>query len=355
MPKYDKLFLIGVSDVRFYSDAQLSNLVAVSKTDTNTTIEVTNSSQDINGGKGNKLLYRFFTTGMVNLTFTDTVFNLNTIGQNLGESVAMGFNTRHSENVTLVGYNGTLTGTPVGINGGNVLVYYSYNGKEYLSPVPANNKQFTIGVADQLEIPSGATICASYYATNNAAEYVTIPAQIIPNTVYCVMDADLCTSETGDGLVGKCTIVIPRMQFSGTQTINMTSDGYATQDLTGTALAWTPAGNSNACASSEIYGYIIQEINDTNWYDGVKALIVPAITMGKSSTAPLNVWAFNGATSWLLTAGQMAGLTITPTGTGITYANGIITTTASATSGSIAVAITSKPAITDTATITVTA
>ena len=75
-------FLVGVADVWLYADAQCTSLIATAKTMTNNTIDVTNTSVDIQGGKGNKLLKRFFTSAMANVTLTDTRFNLGMMAAN---------------------------------------------------------------------------------------------------------------------------------------------------------------------------------------------------------------------------------------------------------------------------------
>ena len=296
-------FLIGVADVWLYADAQCTSLIATAKTMTNNTIDVTNTSVDIQGGKGNKLLKRFFTSAMANVTLTDTRFDLSTMAANWGQSIAPSFTTRKQEAVTLNSSTGTITGTPVGVNGGSPLVYIEYNGETMATGLPVSNKTFTI--PSSWNIPVDSKVCASYFAVNTNAKYITIPANIIPKTVYAVFEANLASSEAGEGVIGRATIIIPSLQLSGNQSISLTSDGYATQDLSGTALAFTPIDNQNPCLNEDIYGYIVEEIYDTNWWDETVALIVPNIRGVASTDYPVVIYNFNGQYSYVLSDEQV--------------------------------------------------
>lgn len=296
-------FLIGVADVRLYADAQCTSLIATAKTMTNNTIDVTNTSVDIQGGKGNKLLKRFFTSAMANVTLTDTRFDLSTMAANWGQSIAPSFTTRKQEAVTLDGRKGTVTGTPVGVNGGLPLVYIEYDGETMATGLPLTFNTFT--VPSYWAIPDHAKVCVSYFAVNTNAKYITIPANIMPKTVYAVFEANLASSEAGEGVIGRATIIIPSLQLSGNQSISLTSDGYSTQNLSGTALAYTPTDSQNPCLNEDIYGYIVEEIYDTNWWDETVALILPDIRGAANTDYPVVIYNFNGQYSYALSDEQI--------------------------------------------------
>lgn len=332
-------FLIGVADVWLYADAQCTSLIATAKTMTNNTIDVTNTSVDIQGGKGNKLLKRFFTSAMANVTLTDTRFNLGMMAANWGEEVMSTFSTRKQEAVTLNGYKGTLTGTPVGVNGGSAIAYIEYNGEvNQKSIIVGSNKEFTIDAS--YGIPQNAKVCVSYFAVNADAKYVTIPAEIAPKVVYAVFEANLASNEAGEGIIGRATIIIPSLQLSGNQSISLTADGYSTQDLSGTALAFTPMDADNPCANQDIYGYVIEEIYGNNWYDEVKALIVQDMNAASGVSVPLVVYAFNGEYSFPLSDAQLDSDKLTITGgASVTYTKATHTVSATAT-GKVTVKLT---------------
>lgn len=347
-------YLIGVADVYLYANAQCTSLIATAKTMTNNTVEVTNTAVDIQGGKGNKLQKRFFTSAMANVTLTDTRFDLGMMSANWGVDVMSTFSTHKSEAVTLNGYNGTLTGIPVGVNGGSAVAYIEYNGEiNQKSIVVGSNKTFTIDAS--YGIPQNAKVCVSYFEMNANAQYITIPAQIAPKVVYAVLEADLASNEAGEGVIGRATIIIPSLQLSGNQSISLTADGYSTQDLSGTALAFTPTDANNPCANQDIYGWVVEEVYGSDWTEDVKALIVQDMNASASQSVPLVVYAFNGTYSFPLSNIQLDNSKLAITGgSGVTYTKATHSVSAT-TTGKVTVKLTkaSGAVIQDEGTITI--
>lgn len=349
-----KKFLIGVADVRLYADEQCTSLVASSKTMLNNTVDITNSAVDIQGGKGNKLQKRFFTSAMMNLTLTDCRFDLGMIAANVGSEIASSFTVRKEMNVTLNNYVGTLTGvTPVGVNGGAAVGYVEYDGEifgEGIALATAGDN-YTITVPQSWGIPANASVCVSFNAIDDSARYITVPANIIPKVVYAVLEADLASDEAGEGVIGRATVVVPRLQLSGTQSLALTSDGYAQQEITGSALAFTPSGTAQPCGSKEIYGYIVEELKNATWYSDVKALIVSDLKGASGDAIPVVVYAFNGQYSFLLTSKQLDDLTVTGSD-GVTYTKATHTVSATK-AGTITAKVTSKPELVGVGNITI--
>ena len=86
----EKLFMVSVADYYMYDNDQ--NLLAAGKTLSESTMELTVNSTDVRGGKGAPLQYIYFNSPDMNITLTDTQFNLPFISLSTGEAIANGAN-----------------------------------------------------------------------------------------------------------------------------------------------------------------------------------------------------------------------------------------------------------------------
>ena len=76
-----KAFLANVMDAYVYSQNQL---LFTSKALTDSSISIGVTAEEIRGGKGNKLIGRFFHDSTFGLTLQDALFNLEYIAHNVG-------------------------------------------------------------------------------------------------------------------------------------------------------------------------------------------------------------------------------------------------------------------------------
>lgn len=352
-------FIVGVADVRLYDGDD--NLIAVSKTMLNTSMEISTGSTEISGGKRNKLLNVYYHSGRLNLTLEDTVFNMEWIKYNVGGELTeavVPYNIATTSNL-VAGANSLPSGAknPVAFNGSDVAkIYVGQNAYDY----DANAGTFTVPETDE---NIGKKVCLEYYVYDASAESYTIPAAIMPQRVRAILSVDIAANRQGEGVIGQFVIEIPVLQLSGAQTINMTSDGYSTTPLSGMALAYTPVANdTDPCQNKDIYAITTKQIYGANWYDNVVGLAViggnVSLEQGASENIEIVAITKDGQTKAVV----WEGLTITiPSGSGLTLPNtgantGKLSAAVDATAGDyvIAIAITGKPSVTTDFTVTVT-
>jgi hypothetical protein len=286
-----KRFLVGVADIYGYNKAT-NELIFASKTMLDTAIEISTGNTEISGGQGNTLQYVYFHSGRLNLTLTETQFNLGMIASNVGSAVTTGASVWLEENVTLgVGGTGTVSKTPLKTPDSTSPIYGWVTVGDTSTRVQFAGSNFTLAGGT-----NGQAVCVRYYATNTSAKQVVIPSNFVPANIRLVMDCQIASSDTsslaGSSIIGRIQFEIGSAQLSGSQSITMTSDGVSQTPLSAMALADTSA--NYGCVGGGIYGKITEIIDNAYWYDSVVALaIVPdpvAISAG-TPTQQLTIWA----------------------------------------------------------------
>lgn len=320
-----KKYLVGVGTVRAFEG---NNLIFVGKTLIESSMEISVSSTDIRGGLSNALLGQYFHDSALSLTITDAQFNLPMIAKNVGTSVSVGGDIFKTESITLNGKNGTVTGTPVAVDGAKAYVYTEYDGEPYSLAV--TGKTFSI---DGTPIPEGASLCVAYLYHNINTSSIIIPSNIVPSRLHIYVTVNLTGDVVnGKGFIGTETIEIPIFQLSGSQTISMSADGVSNTNLSGNAIAFFEGGET--CEGGGHYAKITEEIYNTNWYDGVTALAISGgdFSMAKSdSPVTLRVYAVAGGNSFLVDNSQLT-FTSSKAATATVGANtGIVTPVAAGT------------------------
>jgi hypothetical protein len=343
----EKLFMVSVADYYMYDGDQ--NLLAAGKTLSESTMELTVNSTDVRGGKGAPLQYIYFNSPDMNITLTDTQFNLPFISLSTGEAIANGANVWTEENITLsAGLVGTVVGTPAGFLGSATKYAWVTHADGSIERLAFTGQTFTSATGT-----SGEVVCARFYETDAAAKEVTIPANIIPSIVTLVLDAQLASSDESTNIVGSVQIVMPKVQLTGGFSLTMTMDGVSTTPLTARALSYTPVGVAG-CANADVFGYIKQIRLATNWYDDVYALAIEnsEITLTHPATRQLVIKALHSTGS--PSTPPMSGLTFASStvGTATVSSGGLITTVAAGDTV-ISVAITAKATVDAFADVTV--
>ena len=343
----EKLFLPSVADFRMYDSNQ--NLLAVGKTLTESTLEMSVASADVRGGKGNPLQYVYYHTPELAITLTDAQFNLPFLALTMGSSVVTGSDVWTEETVTLAGGGaGTVVGTPVDFLGAVTKYGWALLEDGTTQRVTFTGSNFTVSGGTL-----GDVVCVKYVYTNAAAKEVTIPANVLPSNVILVLDALLASSDDSANVVGSIQFEIPRCQLSGNFTLSMTADGVSTTPLTARALSYTPVG-ATGCANADVFGYIKQIRLTANWYDDVIALaFAPAeIDLTHPDTFQTQVMAIPQFGSAFVAPFADLTLASSVVGTATINAAGLITTVAAG-STVVSATITAKTSIDAFADVTV--
>lgn len=294
-------------------------LVASANTLIDSGITIGLSFEDIRAGQGNKLYGRYAHTSTFDLKLTDAMFNLEYLAMNTGSDISLGGDVMVDEELTSTANKIKLSQTAVAISGSKVYAYAKKSGTDNVYD------KYAVSEANEIEVPVDGTYCIRYMYTNDLASKMIVNANFIPKTLTLILEANLysggsCDIETST-LAGKVTIKVPRFMLNGSQELSLTASGVANTAIEGTALASGCAG----CSGDGVYAEIIQVMANRTLENGFTGIVVEDAVReaSKGDKLELNVYACPvDAAPIKLTNDQ---ITVAATGTGYTYANGIVT------------------------------
>jgi hypothetical protein len=300
-----KRFLTSVANAYLYDDNDV--LLVTGKTLLDSSIETTLGNADIRAGRGNQLQYIYYHTAEMSITITDAQWNLDFLAQTVGNSISHTPNIWKEETITLTsGGGGTVSSQPLVISG---TVLYGW-----VTQHSGTVERVTFGAGTKVFPTSGGAendeVCIRYYTADSAQHSITINANMIPNIVRLVLEAQLNSSDSTTNLIGSVQIEIPKAALTGAFSIKMTPDGVASTPLTARALA-NEDSTSTACDHNPFYATITEIITSTLWWSDVIALSIEGGDFGlvHPLTKQLHIWAI-----------PSTGLPFLVADTGITYA-----------------------------------
>lgn len=326
------VFIAGVGNATLFDGERL---VASANTLIDSGITIGLSFEDIRAGQGNKLYGRYAHTSTFDLKLTDAMFNLEYLAMNTGSDISLGGDVMVDEELTSTTKKIKLSQTAVAISGSKVYAYAKKSGTDNVYD------KYAVSETNEIEVPVDGTYCIRYMYTNDLASKMTVKANFIPKTLTLILEANLysggsCDIETST-LAGKVTIKVPRFMLNGSQELSLTASGVANTAIEGTALASGCAG----CSGDGVYAEIIQVMANRTVENGFTGIVVEdsVRTASKGDKLELNVYACPvDAAPIKLNNDQF---TVAATGTGYTYANGIVTIAEDAT-GTVTVEVTAK-------------
>lgn len=335
-------FAAGVADVTVFAGDQI---LMTAKTLIQSSISIGSSAEEIRGGSGNKLFGKYYHTSTFDISLEDVMFKLEYFAFNTGSAIAQGGDVFTKEQITITDNTGTITGTPA--------VYENYGTIGWVS-IPGTDDvpekvTFTNGTFDYTA-PNGTVVCVSYMSKNMSSRHITINSAFVPSEVKLVMSLNLFRAGANVGgnninassRSGRVEIVVPRFQFSGTQEFSMTSSGYSTSPINGSALDVQSAD----CEEGGYYAIITEILDSATWYENVHALALNSqeidltVTEGKDHTFQMVVYALpkngsnfpaplGGEDGVVLTVAEASIASVSSTGlvTGLASGNTTITAT----------------------------
>lgn len=284
MANNTKNFLVSTADFAlYYNDI----LACTGTTNLNTSVEVSMQEQNVNAGKGNKLVYSFKYGRELNVTLEAANWDVRYIAANTGSKIAEGLTDVYKlgECVQLTNGIGMLSTTPIKdvaieLPGGDIITITPSKG----SPTTVDLTVF--GLKDE-------SVKATYQY-NRVAKSITIDADTAPNVFKLVLDADKHNNKLGK--VGSIQIIIPSYQPSGNFTMNFTPDGVASTNIDGKALA---VEGDKCSDGSAVYAYV-KEFDDTASAVSVTEIAATPATINldhsdTSTTATISVIGLKGA------------------------------------------------------------
>lgn len=217
-----KNFLVSTADFALFSNEMLACTGTVNL---NTSIEVTMQEQNINAGKGNKLVYSYKYGREMNITLEAANWDLRYLAVNLGKDINIQLDDAYDiyKCVTINDGIGVLPNTPIG----NVDVEISADNA--INVIPEGN------VIDlkPYGIESGTVNVT--YKFKELSQSIVIDAETSPKVYKLVMTADKHNNKLGK--VGTVEIEVPSFQPSGNFNIEFTPDGVSSTSIEGKALA----------------------------------------------------------------------------------------------------------------------
>ena len=326
------VFIAGVGNATLFDGERL---VASANTLIDSGITIGLSFEDVRAGIGNKLYGRYAHTSTFDLKLTDAMFNLEYLAMNTGSDISLGGDVMVDEELTSTAKKIKLSQTAVAISGSKVYAYAKKSGTDNVYD------KYAVSETNEIEVPVDGTYCIRYMYTNDLASKMIINANFIPKTLTLILEANLysggsCDIETST-LAGKVTIKVPRFMLNGSQELSLTASGVANTAIEGTALASGCAG----CSGDGVYAEIIQVMANRTVENGFTGIVVEdsVRNASKGDKLELNVYACPvDAAPIKLNNDQF---TVAATGTGYTYANGIVTIAEDAT-GTVTVEVTAK-------------
>lgn len=244
MSKNSKNFLVSTADFAlYYNDI----LACTGTTNLNTSIEVSMQEQNVNAGKGNKLVYSFKYGRELSVTLEAADWKLEYLAANTGSKITEGLTDVYKigECIQITEGIGVLPAEPVDdvaveLGNGLIVTVTPENSTIDLSKYGVKNESVKVT-----------------YRFNKIAKSVTIDADTAPYVYKLVLDADKHNNQLGK--VGSVQVIIPSYQPGGNFTMNFTPDGVSSTNIDGKALAV----EGDSCADgSAVYAYV-KEFDET--------------------------------------------------------------------------------------------
>lgn len=281
MDKNAKNFLVSTADFAlYYNDI----LACTGTTNLNASIEVSMQEQNVNAGRGNKLIYSFKYGRELGVTLEAADWKLEYIAAQVGSTITEGLSDVYKlgECVQITDGIGVLSTEPIG----DVAVELSNGVIVVVTP------ELTTINLEKYGVEKG--IVRATYQYTRLAKQITIDADTTPNVYKLVLDAEKHNNKLGK--VGNVQIIVPSYQPSGNFTISFTPDGVSSTNIDGKALA--VEGDSCADGSS-VYAYIKEFDNTASVIDVTELAATPATvtlsTTAEKKTATLSVIGLKGA------------------------------------------------------------
>ena len=250
-------------------------LAFVSKTLTDSGLNISTTKDDIRAGTGAPIQFSFYHDPSVEITLTDVIFDHAYIEAQLGANFETGGNAYDDEKKTSnENSQVTLSELPVSINMGcgekESVVWYRENVADAEWAILPENKIN----GKVLTMPKASTeYCIRYVRYNADAKIAEIKSTIIPQELFLVITApifagDACSASNGKK-AGTITYEVPRFKLNGAQEFSMNMSSNQTMSLAGVALA----SNTSCDITDSQLLRIITVISNEHWYTDVTELI----------------------------------------------------------------------------------
>lgn len=247
-------------------------LAFVSKTLTDSGLNISITKDDVRGGTGAPIQFSFYHDPSVEITLTDILFNESYVEAQLGTKFNVGGNIY--KNADFQASTGSMTYTfteglaelNMGCGNSQKVVWYSIDNDEWkVATTELSENVFTA--------PRAGHVCLRYVSYDDNAHIAEITSNMIPEELFLVITApifagDACSASNGKA-AGTITYEVPRFKLNGAQEFTMNMSSNQTMSLAGTALASQEGCDMNGSKLLRI----IAVYDGVNWYDDVTEII----------------------------------------------------------------------------------
>lgn len=251
------------------------------KTLTDSTVNISVTSEEIRGGEGAQLLGRFFHTSNFGVNLTDALFDFKYLEAQIGSDIELAdAEYIYEDTITLTSGAGKLSKEPAVLFGSeqNICVDAAHNRIAWIKDCDGNyvtvyptgeNAQSQINITG-VELADG-TYCVKYPITQEGCRQVLVKAMYQPKEFKLVLTGNLFAGSScsiaNSSKVGKLVIEIPRFQLDGSVDLGLNMSSAATIALNGFALA-------SGCGCGDAQYAKMSEILDGDQYQGYTTITV---------------------------------------------------------------------------------
>lgn len=243
MANKSKEFLVSTADFAlYYNDI----LACTGTTNLNSSIEVSMEEQDINAGKGNKLVYSYKYGRQLTISLEAADWRLEYIALQTGSDIEEGLKDCYRISKCYQATEGIvmLAEKPIG----DVAVELPNGTIVTVTPDELKVDLTDKGVTNEMVNVT--------YKFSNQGKQLTIDSETSPKVFKLVLDADKHSNKLGK--IGSVQIEVPSYQPSGNFSMSFTPDGVTSTAIDGKALAV----ESDTCSDGgDVYAYV-REFND---------------------------------------------------------------------------------------------
>lgn len=214
-------------------------LAFVSKTLTDSGLNISTTKDDIRGGQGAPIQFSFYHDASVEITLTDIQFKTEYVTAQLGAEF-----DKHPQAYKTEKMN--LSTTAVAIDAKPLPIACDGNEKAIVwASKPGSEDWFVLDKdTSGYKLPAGkeaGEYCVRYLADDHRARVAEITSNIIPSELYLIITApifagDACAASRGKA-AGEIQFDVPRFLLNGGQEFSMNMSSNQTMSLAGIALA----------------------------------------------------------------------------------------------------------------------
>ncbi len=276
-----KYFLgsVGKAEAFRKNDDGTMSLAFVSKTLTDSGLNISTTKDDIRAGQGAPVQFSFYHDPSVEITLTDVLWKKEYLEAQLGAKFTTGNQDYKTSLVTfkdgVADFAETVYKMPFPC-GEDYLVWGAPQGSEDWVTLSYDETEKKLKVVDStgnVITTANGSYCVRYLGSVTNAMRAEISSMIVPEELYLVITApifagDACAASKGKA-AGHITFDVPRFVLNGAQEFSMNMSSNQTMSLAGTALA---SESSECDAQGGKLLEIIEVIDNRNWLDDVESI-----------------------------------------------------------------------------------